>query len=113
MNGSQPEHVFDETQIGKGLKPLAQHGYVVIDHGTLTLLGSQEQPIASAPLPQISAKKSSMSLGQAVSVSMNGEHYNVSPGWGRYRWIAALGIMAMRKNTRRLLELIEAGGGRI
>lgn len=112
MTGSHPEHVFDETQIGKGLKPLAQHGYVVIDRGTLTLLGTQEQTIASAPLPEVSAKKASISLGQAVSVTMNGESYNVSPGWGRYRWFAAFGLMAMRKNTKRLLGLIEAGGGR-
>ena len=38
MSEHEPEHVFDQTQIGKGLKPLAQHGYVVIGQGTLTLL---------------------------------------------------------------------------
>ncbi len=57
MSENQPEYVFDQTQIGKGLKPLAQHGYVVIAEGMLTLLGTQQQVIASAPLTSVSARK--------------------------------------------------------
>jgi hypothetical protein len=110
VHGSQPEHVFDEAYIAMGSKRLAQHGYVVIDGGTLTLLGTQEQTIASAPLADVSAKKVWTSLGQAVSVTMKTETYRVSPGWGRSGF-AAFSMMAMQKDANRLLGLIKAGGG--
>ena len=107
MSGNEPEHVFDEVQIGQGVKPLAQHGFVVVDRGTLALLGSQRQTIASAPMASVSAKKSWINLGQTLAVTIDGEKYNVTLGWGRSR-----SILKMRKNAATLLELIRRGDGR-
>lgn len=113
MTGSEPEYVFDQAQIGKGLKPLAQHGYVVVDRGTLTLLGSDKQTIASAPIAAVSARMVRMTRGQTLSLEMAGEKYNVSPGWGRYSGTFILpGQTKPVKNAAdMLLKLIESGGG--
>lgn len=117
MTGDEPEYVFDEVQIGKGMRPLAQHGYVVVDHGTLTLLGSQRQTIASAPLSTVSARKARMSLGQTLSLTMDGGKYSLTLGWGRYKYSGAFSLprtnKAMKTNAARLLELIERGGGTV
>jgi hypothetical protein len=113
MADDQPEYVFDQTQIGKGLRPLAQHGYVVIDRGTLTLLGSDRQPIASAPLTSVSAHKVRMTRGQTLSLTMGGEKYNVSPGWGRYSgtFILPGQTKPVKNAAQMLLTLIQNGGG--
>jgi hypothetical protein len=115
MTGNEPEHVFDEVQIGQGMKPLAQHGYVIVDRGTLTLLGSQQQTIASAPLASVTAQKVRMTLGQTLSLAVNGERYNLTLGWGRYRFSGAFAlpktIKAMKNNAAMLQELISSGGG--
>ncbi len=113
MSENQPEYVFDQTQIGKGLKPLAQHGYVVIGGGTLSLLGSDQQPIASAPLTAVSARKVRMTRGQTLSLTMGGEKFNVSPGWGRYSGTFVLPGQAkpVKSAAEMLLALIGNGGG--
>lgn len=112
MTGNEPEYVFDEAQIGKGLRPLAQHGFVVLDRGTLTLLGSQQQTIASAPLSAVSAKKVPFSRGQSLSLTMNGEKFNVSPGWGRHvgTFILPGQTKPVKSAAEMLLGLIERGG---
>ena len=113
MSDQEPEYVFDQTQIGKGLKPLAQHGYVVIGQGTLSLLGSDQQTIASAPLSSVSAHKVRMTRGQTLSLTMGGEKFNVSPGWGRYSGTFVLPgqTKPVKSAAEMLLTLIENGGG--
>jgi hypothetical protein len=113
MSENEPEYVFDQVQIGKGLKPLAQHGHVVIDRGELTLLGSDQQTIASAPLSSVTAGKVRFIRGQTLSLTMSGEKYNVSPGWGdRVGTFVLPGDGKPVKNAAEmLLKLIERGGG--
>jgi hypothetical protein len=113
MSENEPEYVFDEVQIGKGLKPLAQHGHVVIDHGTLTLLGSDNQTIASASLSSVSAAKVRFTRGQTLSLTMSGEKYNVSPGWGRNvgTFVLPGDAKPVKNAAEMLLKLIERGGG--
>ena len=113
MSDHEPEYVFDQTQIGKGLKPLAQHGYVVIRQGVLSLLGSDQQPIASAPLSSVSAHKVRMTRGQTLSLTMGGEKFNVSPGWGRYSGTFVLPgqTKPVKSAAEMLLTLIGNGGG--
>lgn len=115
MGASEPEYIFDEAQIGKGLKPLAQHGCVIIDRGTLTLLGTKRDTIASAPLSAVSARKFPMSRGQALSLKVNGEKFNVSPGWGRYAgtFILPGDTKPVKNAAEALLKLIELGGGAV
>ena len=75
----------DEVQIGGGfggMKPLAQHGTVIIDDGVLTLLGTQGQIIASGPLDKVEVKRIPLTGGQSVSVIIDGAKYTVSIGYG-------------------------------
>lgn len=76
------EVVFDEVQIGRGLRPLAQHGFVVVTPDTISLLGSDRQLIDSAPITAVTAKTIPFTRGKTVALTMNGTKYNVSPGWG-------------------------------
>lgn len=76
--------VFDEVQIGKGVKPLAQHGFVLVEDGTITLQGSDRSVIDSASLSEVSTKPVRMTRGKTLSVTMNATKYTVSPGWGEH-----------------------------
>jgi hypothetical protein len=113
MSENEPEYVFDQVQIGKGLKPLAQHGHVVIDCGMLTLLGSNRETIATVPLSSVSAAKVRFTRGQTLSLTLGGEKYNVSPGWGEKVGTFVLpGDARPVKNAAEMLfRLIEQGGG--
>jgi len=113
MSENEPEYVFDQVQIGKGLKPLAQHGHVVIDGGTLTLLGSSREPIASAALSTVSAARVRFTRGQTLSLTLSGEKYNVSPGWGEKvgTFVLPGDAKPVKNAAEMLLKLIERGGG--
>lgn len=74
--------VFDEVQIGRLFWPLAQHGFVVVTPQTLSLLGTDEQPIDSAPINSVTAKMMRFSRGQCVTATVNDTKYIVTPGWG-------------------------------
>ncbi|MGP3971778.1 hypothetical protein [Streptomyces sp. 6N223] len=104
---------FDEVQIGKGMRPIAQHGFVTIEQGVLTLLDSDRQPIDSAPVTKIHASRRGITGGTVVSLTLNGEKYNVSPGWGARR--PSLPIPGfgnpVKDATDILMQLIERGGG--
>jgi hypothetical protein len=105
--------VFDEVQIGKGLRPLAQHGFVTIEQGVLTLLNSDQQPIDTAPLANVRGSKRGITGGTVVSLTLNGTKYNVSPGWGANRQalpIPGLGN-PVKDSADALMQLIERGGG--
>ncbi|MGK5531642.1 hypothetical protein [Streptomyces sp. URMC 129] len=111
MTGQEPEYVFDQVQIGKGLRPLAQHGYVVVDAGTLTLLGSDRQVIAGAPLAEITAKPVRLTGGKTLAVTVNGTKYTVSPGWGRHVGFPIAGTTGdVKTAAQALLHLIETAG---
>lgn len=113
MTENEPEFVFDQCQIGKGLKPLAQHGYVTIDRGTLTLQGSDREEIASAPLSAVTAAKVRFTRGQTLSLTVGGEKYNVSPGWGKHvgRFVLPGDTKPVKNAAEALLGLIERGSG--
>lgn len=81
---SEPEYVFDQVQIGKGLRPLAQHGTIIVDRGTLSLLDSNGQVIASGPLAAIQAAPVRLTRGKTVALTLNGTKYTASPGWGNH-----------------------------
>lgn len=85
MRGMTDEPVvFENVQIGKGLKPLAQQGFVVVEGGTLTLQRSDRSPIESASLSAVTAKPVRFTRGRTLAVEMNGTRYNVSPSWGQH-----------------------------
>ncbi|WP_049565232.1 hypothetical protein [Streptomyces sp. SBT349] len=76
------ERVFDEVHIGKGARPIAQHGFVAVRNGMLDLLGSDRHLIDSAPASRVRASKVRFSGGKTLALKVNGTRYNVSPGWG-------------------------------
>ncbi len=81
--------------------------------GSLTLLGSDRQVIATAPLASVSAHKVRMTRGQTLSLTLGGEKFNVSPGWGRYSGTFILPGQAkpVKSAAEMLLALIGGGGG--
>lgn len=106
--------LFDEVQIGKGLRPLAQHGFVTIEKGVLSLLGNGREPIVSAPLQEISAWPMRVSFGTAVALEIDGTTYNAAPGRGSYPKAFTLpsDLLNGRRGADQLLELIVEGGGK-
>jgi len=104
--------VFADSQIGKGLKPLAQHGSVVVGaDGAFTLLGTKGDVIDSAPITEVTAKRVVITGGQTVSVKVQDRKYNVTPGWGASlaKWGGVFGTASAAKS---LVKLIEADGKR-
>jgi len=85
FGAANADYVGEETQIGGGrggMKPLAQHGQVVIAQGMLTLYGTKGDVIDSAPLANVEVKKSKLVMGQGVFVQINGKKYFLSVGHG-------------------------------
>lgn len=110
MTESTEDIVFADSQIGKGLKPLAQHGSVVIGaDGTFTLLGTKGDVIDSAPITEVSAKRKLITGGQTVSLDLQGREYNTTPGWGSSSWAGVLGTSSAAKA---MVTLIESNGQR-
>src|SRR5690349_19958282 len=110
MSGNGRSIAFTEVQIGIGVKPLAQHGFVVVEDGTLTLLATQRQLIDSAPLPLVTASKIPFTMGRTLKVTVNGTKYSVTPGWGKYLGVPGAGLLAQdgRAASKLLLQLIES-----
>lgn len=85
MSGAESEQiVFDEVQIGRRMWPLAQHGFIVVTPTTLSLLGSDEQLIDSAPTAEVTADKVLLTFNLGISMKVNGTTYWVTPGYGYY-----------------------------
>ncbi|SFD29230.1 hypothetical protein [Streptomyces aidingensis] len=105
---------FPETQIGRGLWPLAQHGRAVLEDGVLSLYGTDGRLIDQAPAGQITARPIRITWGQTLSIRMNGTRYTVSPGWGgQVGRPRPTGLHPTRETARTLLAAIRAaqGGG--
>lgn len=112
----QYDYVGEEVQIGAGrfgMKPLAQHGAILIGNGQLILLGTQGQVIAEAPLAECSATKGPWFVfGQGAWLTVRGIRYFVSIGHGKTQFGAintspALSVYDTRKGTKEFLEAFE------
>ncbi|MBF4161614.1 hypothetical protein [Nocardioides acrostichi] len=75
--------VFDQVQIGRGLKPVAQHGFVVLTPGHVTLLDSKEQQVATGPISGCNPTFTRFTRKQNITLLVGGETFNVAPAWGR------------------------------
>ena len=112
MDSDIDDVIFEDSQIGKGLKPLAQHGSVVIGaDGTFTLRDSKGEVIDSAPITEVSAKRIVITGGQTVSLRVQDRKYNTTPGWGASlsKWGGVFGTASAAKA---LVKLIESNGQR-
>ncbi|WP_059007577.1 hypothetical protein [Streptomyces specialis] len=110
-----PDYIVDEVQIGKGIRPLAQHGYVIVENGCLELLGSRGRVIESAPMSRVEANKVRFTGGKTLAVKVNGTRYNVSPRWGEKagHLVRPGRPEEVERAADELLHLIEAGGGTV
>jgi hypothetical protein len=119
MTEATDDLVFDQSQIGKGLKPLAQHGKVVIGaDGMLTLIDSKGELIDRAHVADVTAKRAWYSLGQTVMLSLQGRKYNTTPGWGNrpgalggnmLKWGGVIGTSSASKALVQALEVAQQG----
>ena len=101
---------FDQCQIGKGLKPLAQHGSVVVGKdGTITLRGTKGDVIDTAQLADTTAKLILITGGQSVSLKLGDRKYNVAPGWGA-TGRQLTGSLSGFKAPKALVKLVKDGG---
>ena len=120
FNQVAPDYVGEEVQIGSGfggMKPLAQHGKVVISQGIFTLYGTQGDVIDSAPLSSVELKKILVTMGQSVWAILNGKKYSISVGHGALQMgvISASPTAQMGMSiagTKQLIEAFEALTGR-
>lgn len=104
----QYDYVGPEVQIGSGrlgIKPLAQHGTIIINDNTLWLLGSQDQLIAQAPLALCTATKGPwFTFGQVAWLTVSGVRYSVAVGHGKTLGRKARkGVFITRKYTKDFL----------
>ncbi|MGP4111472.1 hypothetical protein ACTWP5_11205 [Streptomyces sp. 4N509B] len=108
-------HVFEEVHISKGVRPLAQHGYVAVEDGRLHLLGSDRRLIASSRVSHVSASPARFSGGRTVAVRVNGTRYNVSPRWGeRAGHLVRPGRPErVERASEELLRVVEREGGTV
>jgi hypothetical protein len=98
------------SQIGKGIKPLAQNGEVAISGGTLYLRDSKGQEIVSAPVSQVTANSPWYQLGNGARVSIAGTNYNVTlKSLARAALTNGLfGVFAGRKRTKAFTSALAA-----
>lgn len=91
--------VFDACEIGKGLKPLTRHGWVIVrPDRTITLLGTKGDLIDCAELSATTTRPVLIRRRQSIRLVLDGRTYNVTPRWGSRarRSAAAADITALR-----------------
>jgi hypothetical protein len=90
------------SQIGKGVKPLAQNGQVVIANGLLTLRDSKGNEIVAAPVDEVTAKSPWYAMGNGTKVTIAGTSYFLSLKSlaGAAIQQGAIGIFVGRKRTK-------------
>ena len=104
--------VFPDTQIARGIRPLAQSGTVVVGADkTLTLYGTKGDVIATAPLDQVTAKPGVALWRHMVFLDLAGQRFNCTPSWAKNRWNGILGLLDT-KASKALVAAIASGGQR-
>lgn len=75
--------VFDACGIGRGLRPLTRHGWVIVrPDRTITLLGTKGDLIDCAELSATTTRRVLIRRRQSVRLVLDGREYSVTPGWG-------------------------------
>jgi len=68
--------------VSKGVKPLANGGWVTIAHGQIRLFDGNGNLVSEGPTSTTYAKARKMTMGSGMSVWIGGEKYTLSPGSG-------------------------------
>lgn len=105
--------IFDEVQIGSGfcgMRPLAQHGFIIVESDALTLRGDNHQLIDSGPISEVKANRTLFTMNRTFMLTVNGTRYSATPKMGVY--VPAVPLPGMggliKKDGDRLMRLIEA-----
>jgi hypothetical protein len=89
---------FEATvRVGKGFRPIAQHGRLRVAEGVVTVSDSKGQTVATAPVEKVEAVRLSFPLA-GIKLTVDGVKYNVdgavaSSRWRRL-WFGAAGRMS-------------------
>jgi hypothetical protein len=67
--------VAGDVKIGRGMKPLAQHGQVRVENGQLILVDSHGTVIDQGPITMVAAKAPWYTMRNGVWVTVNGTRY--------------------------------------
>lgn len=113
VQGDDEEREFDEVQIGKGVRPMAQHGQLRVETGTLTMRNSRGRLITEAPLSEVSGHRVRFTGGRTVALRIAGHRYHVSPGWGDRGDLLTRRPERVAREADELLDLIASGGGTV
>lgn len=110
----QDSYAGTEVQIGGGrfgMKPLAQHGTILISGGKVTLLNTQKQLIAQAPITQCSVSRTPWYLfSHGVWLTVQEVRYFVSITYfGSLSEPAATGL-SRGEATRKFLNVLNSLG---
>lgn len=81
---SEPKYMSDETQIGRGMRPLAQHGTLLVVDDQIVLQGTKGDTIARAPVTEARVRVPWYAFGKNVHITMHGTRYVVAPQWGHF-----------------------------
>lgn len=68
--------------VSKGIKPIANAGWVVIADGQVRLFDGKGNVLSKGPTTTTFAKSRKMTMGSGMSVWIGGEKYTLSPGSG-------------------------------
>ena len=73
------------VRVGRGFRPIAQHGRLRVADGIVTLSSSKGQTVATASVDLVEAVKLSFPLA-GVGLTMDGVKYNVDGAVAGSRW---------------------------
>jgi hypothetical protein len=107
---AQAGFVAGNVQIGRGLKPLAQHGQVRIETGQLVLVDSHGTVIDQAPVSMVAAKAPWYTMRNGVWVTVNGTRYFLAfnAQVSLANALPADRVLNGRRGTKQFLKALEA-----
>jgi hypothetical protein len=73
------------VRVGKGFRPIAQHGQLRVADGVVTVSDSKGQTVATAPVEKVDAVRLSFPLA-GVRLTVDGVKYNVDGAVAGSRW---------------------------
>jgi hypothetical protein len=89
------------VRVGKGVRPLAQHGRLRAADGLVTVFDSKGKVVASAPIGEVDAAKLSLPL-HGLRLTLAGTAYNLDAAGNRWRRALLFGRGITISGTSRL-----------
>lgn len=104
------------VRVGRGLRPLAFNGALIVEVGQVTLYDGKERVIAQGPVDQVWARKARFPVS-GLQLTIEGTRYTLdrAPGWGAAASPLLLGktIHGTGKLVKAFLDWYPTQGGRV